>query len=206
MSRLVILISIASALAAGMPAHAQQPYTGLEARPIKALSEQQMADLRAGRGMGLALAAELNGYPGPMHVLELAEPLALSDQQRAKVQELFAAMKAEAVPLGETLIAQEADLDKQFAGKTITPTGLAASMNAIGHRQHSVARISSTTCSRSTCSRRRKGRAMASCVATMPGPSTGTVGIDGMITRASRQDRRRSPSTSTRQRYRASRF
>jgi hypothetical protein len=114
MSRLVILISIASALAAGMPAHAQQPYTGLEARPIKALSEQQMADLRAGRGMGLALAAELNGYPGPMHVLELAEPLALSDQQRAKVQELFAAMKAEAVPLGETLIAQEADLDKQF--------------------------------------------------------------------------------------------
>jgi hypothetical protein len=132
MSRLVILISIASALAAGMPAHAQQPYTGLEARPIKALSEQQMADLRAGRGMGLALAAELNGYPGPMHVLELAEPLALSDQQRAKVQELFAAMKAEAVPLGETLIAQEADLDKQFAGKTITPTGLAASLNAIG--------------------------------------------------------------------------
>ena len=124
MSRLVILISIASALAAGVPAHAQQPYTGLEARPIKALSEQQMADLRAGRGMGLALAAELNGYPGPMHVLELAEPLALSDQQRAKVQDLFAAMKAEAVPLGETLIAQEADLDKQFASKTITPTGL----------------------------------------------------------------------------------
>ena len=123
MSRLVILISIASALAAGVPARAQQPYTGLEARPIKALSEQQMADLRAGRGMGLALAAELNGYPGPMHVLELAEPLALSDQQRAKVQELFAAMKAAAVPLGETLIAQEADLDKQFAGKTITPTG-----------------------------------------------------------------------------------
>ena len=131
MSRLVILISIVSALAAGLPAHAQQPYTGLEARPIKALSEQQMADLRAGRGMGLALAAELNGYPGPRHVLELAEPLALSDQQRAKVQDLFAAMKAEAVPLGETLIAQEADLDKQFAG----PTGLAASMNAIGATQ-----------------------------------------------------------------------
>ena len=207
MSRLVILISIASALAAGVPAHAQQPYTGLEARPIKALSEQQMADLRAGRGMGLALAAELNGYPGPMHVLELAEPLALSDQQRAKVQDLFAAMKAEAVPLGETLIAQEADLDKQFASKTITPTGLSASMNAIGaHTQHSVARISGTTCSRSRCSRRRKGRAMASCVATTRGRSMGTVGIDGMITRAGRQDRRRSPSMSTRQRYRASRL
>ena len=65
--------------------------------------------------MGLALAAELNGYPGPMHVLELADSLHLSDQQRAKMQELFAAMKAEAIPLGERLIAQEADLDKQFA-------------------------------------------------------------------------------------------
>ena len=39
MSRLVISISIASALAAGMPARAQQPYAGLEARPVKALSE-----------------------------------------------------------------------------------------------------------------------------------------------------------------------
>ena len=46
-------------------AMAQQPYAGMQARPVKALSEQQMADLQAGRGMGLALAAELNGYPGP---------------------------------------------------------------------------------------------------------------------------------------------
>jgi hypothetical protein len=44
---------------------AHQPYAGLEARAIKALSEQQIADLEAGRGMGMALAAELNGYPGP---------------------------------------------------------------------------------------------------------------------------------------------
>lgn len=135
MSRLIVLVSLVSILAAAAPARAQQPYAGLEERPIKALSEQQTADLRAGRGMGLALAGELNGYPGPVHVLELADALGLSDQQRAKVQDLFAAMKAEAVPLGETLIAQEADLDKQFAGKTITPTGLAASLNAIGATQ-----------------------------------------------------------------------
>jgi hypothetical protein len=67
-----------------------------------------------------------------MHVLELADSLGLSDQQRAKVQELFAAMKAEAIPLGEKLIAQEADLDRQFANKTITPASLAASTDAIG--------------------------------------------------------------------------
>jgi hypothetical protein len=128
-----LLVLVLLALAAG-PSFAQsaQPYAGLEGRPIKALSEQQIADLRAGRGMGLALAAELNGYPGPMHVLELADDLDLSGQQRAKMQELFAAMKAEAIPLGERLIAQEADLDNAFAGKTVTAASLAASTEAIG--------------------------------------------------------------------------
>jgi len=127
------LISIALTLpTAASLAQSQQPYAGLEARSIKALSDQQIAHLKAGRGMGLALAAELNGHPGPMHVLELADSLDLSGQQRAKMQELFAAMKAEAVPLGERLIAQEAELDKQFAGKTITPASLAAATEAIG--------------------------------------------------------------------------
>ena len=133
MNCLLIPASIALALLTG-PSSAQshQPYGGLETRPIKALSEQQVADLRAGRGMGLALAAELNGYPGPAHVLELAEPLGLSDEQRAKVHALFAAMKAEAVPIGEKLIAQEVELDRQFADKTMTPAGLEASTDAIG--------------------------------------------------------------------------
>jgi Spy/CpxP family protein refolding chaperone len=82
--------------------------------------------------MGLALPAELNGYPGPMHVLELGASLALSEEQRRKMQDMFAAMKAEAIPLGERLIAQEADLDHQFASKTITAARLAAATDAIG--------------------------------------------------------------------------
>jgi hypothetical protein len=45
---------------------AQSPYAGMQTRPIKALSAEQVADLKAGRGMGLAMAAELNGYPGPL--------------------------------------------------------------------------------------------------------------------------------------------
>src|SRR5438309_7495936 len=102
----VILILTATA------ANAQTPYAGMQTRPIKALSEQQVADLGAGRGMGLALAAELNGYPGPSHVLELADKLDLSAAQRASVQKLFDSMKAEAVPLGAKLIEQEADLDQ----------------------------------------------------------------------------------------------
>src|SRR6266849_8027447 len=79
---------------------AHQPYSGLEARPIKALSDQQIADLKAGRGMGMALAAELNGYPVPVHVLELAEPLGLTPGQRAQMQQRLATMKGETVPTG----------------------------------------------------------------------------------------------------------
>jgi Spy/CpxP family protein refolding chaperone len=125
-----LIVATASVLA-----QSHQPYAGLEGRAVKALSDQQVADLRAGRGMSLALAAELNGYPGPMHVLELADSLGLSDQQRATVQDLFAAMKAEAIPLGEQLIAQETELDRQFAQKTITPASLKAATQAIGITQ-----------------------------------------------------------------------
>jgi hypothetical protein len=107
----------------------------MQTRPIKALSEQQVADLEAGRGMGLALAAELNGYPGPPHVLELADKLELSADQRASVRAMFNSMKTEALPFGSKLIEQEADLDKQFASRTITPESLKASTAAVAETQ-----------------------------------------------------------------------
>ena len=62
-------------------APASQPYADMRTRAIKALSDEQIADLRAGRGMALALAAELNGYPGPAHLLELAGQLDLTVEQ-----------------------------------------------------------------------------------------------------------------------------
>ncbi|WP_244608094.1 Spy/CpxP family protein refolding chaperone [Bradyrhizobium algeriense] len=115
--------------------HAQTPYAGMQGRSIKALSDQQIADLNAGRGMGLALAAELNGYPGPSHVLELADKLNLTADQRASMQRLFDAMKDEAMPLGSKLIEQEAELDRQFASRTVTPESLKASTAAVAATQ-----------------------------------------------------------------------
>src|SRR6478672_1448645 len=126
---------IVASLALITSVNAETPYAGMQTRPIKALSEQQIADLSAGRGMGLALAAELNGYPGPVHVLELADKLDLSTDQRASIQRLFDTMKAEAVPLGSKLIEQEADLDKQFASHTVTPDSLRASTAAAAATQ-----------------------------------------------------------------------
>src|SRR5262249_52625689 len=116
-------------------AFAQSPCAGMQTRSSKSLSEQQIADLKAGRGMGLALPAELNGYPGPAHVLELSDQLGLSAEQKARVQSLFDAMKAEAVPLGERLLEQEAALDQQFASRTVTPQRLKTAPAAIGVTQ-----------------------------------------------------------------------
>jgi Spy/CpxP family protein refolding chaperone len=115
--------------------HEQSPYTGMQARAVKALSDQQVADLRAGRGMGLALAAELNGYPGPMHVLEHAQPLGLTVEQRRRVQGLYDAMKAEAIAAGEKLIEREVALDRAFKERSIDATRLAELSTAIGKMQ-----------------------------------------------------------------------
>jgi len=128
-------ISAALILVAAATAYAQQPYAGMQARPVKALSEQQTADLGAGRGMGLALAAELNGYPGPLHVLELADRLDLTADQRTKVRQLFDAMKAEAIPVGTKLIEQEAELDRLFVSRTITADRLKSITSSIAETQ-----------------------------------------------------------------------
>ena len=127
-----LALAAAADLALAQGHHARSPYAGMEAREVKALDAKTVDDLRAGRGMGLALAAELNGYPGPMHVLELADRLRLSPDQRAKVQQLFARMKAEAVPLGQRLLDEERSLDRHFAERTINRDLLAALTRSIG--------------------------------------------------------------------------
>src|SRR4051812_20995678 len=130
-----VLAALAAALAVAQPAFAQSPYAGLQARPVKALSDQQIADLKAGRGMGLALPAELNGYPGPSHVLENADAVGLNAGQRDRTKALFESMKAEAVHVGERLIEQEAKLDRVFADREINPANLSAATDEIGMTQ-----------------------------------------------------------------------
>jgi hypothetical protein len=114
---------------------AETPYAGMQNRTVKSLSEQQVADLKEGRGMGLALAAELNGYPGPSHVLELGDKLELTPSQVTAVRTLFDSMKRESIPLGAKLIEQESDLDGQFATHTITPESLGEATSAIARTQ-----------------------------------------------------------------------
>lgn len=111
---------------------AASPYAGMTSRAVKALSDEQIADLKTGRGMGLALAAELNGFPGPLHVLELADVLELTGEQREKTKQLFGSMKAEVIPIGEQIVSEETALDKSFADKSIARVSLDAATGRIG--------------------------------------------------------------------------
>ena len=90
-------------------------YVGQEAREIKTLSKEDMNELRTGKGWGLAKAAELNGVPGPVHLLEMKSEIQLSGEQIERIEE----MKERAVPLGLQLIDLEGELNEAFATRKI---------------------------------------------------------------------------------------
>lgn len=102
-------------LCAATPALAQTPYAGEQTREIKALSAEEIENYRNGEGMGLAKAAELNSYPGPKHVIQLADELHLKPAQLERIEQLYADMKQDAVELGEQIIERERALDAIFA-------------------------------------------------------------------------------------------
>ncbi|MBV8492962.1 MAG: periplasmic heavy metal sensor [Alphaproteobacteria bacterium] len=114
---------------------ARSAYVGQQSRDIKALSDEDIAALRNADGMGLAKAAELNGYPGPRHVLALARELRLNENQKEQVSAIGDRMSAAARPLGAELIERERDLDRLFARNEVSPERLAAATAAIGEVQ-----------------------------------------------------------------------
>lgn len=95
------------------------PYAGMQGRAIKSLSDADIEELRRGGGWGLALPAELNGMPGPAHLLELRDEIPLSADQVEKVQALFDDMRNAAIPAGERLIEAESAIEAAFAHGTV---------------------------------------------------------------------------------------
>jgi Spy/CpxP family protein refolding chaperone len=117
---------------------AASPYAGEQVRDIKALSAEDVDAYLSGQGMGFAKAAELNGYPGPKHVLELAGELALTAEQRTRTQALFVSMQTRAVALGRQLVDEERKLDRLFANTRITRDFLQESVARIAALQADV--------------------------------------------------------------------
>ncbi|MCP4564142.1 MAG: periplasmic heavy metal sensor [Bosea sp.] len=140
MSRLTlttVLVLISASLASAAPAEAQthSPYAGEQSRAIKALSNKDVDDLTQGRGTGLAKPAELNRYPGPMHALELVEPLKLSGEQRQALEAIMRQMNTDAKALGADLLGLERELDAAFAARMIDERRLKELTAQIGVKQ-----------------------------------------------------------------------
>ena len=124
MSR-VVTIALSLALAAGLagaasaqgPAH-HGPHGGPGGTPHHVLAQTCDGafeeNVRDGRGFGMAFVADQQGYPGPLHVLELKDRLRLSREQEAKAQALLAAMFAESRPKSARLLDAEAKLRQLF--------------------------------------------------------------------------------------------
>jgi Spy/CpxP family protein refolding chaperone len=72
-------------------------------------------NIATGRGFGMAFAADHNGYPGPLHILELKDQLKSTPEQEAKAQALMAATLAESRPRSARLLDAEAKLRQLFA-------------------------------------------------------------------------------------------
>ena len=133
-----IVASILGLAFAFTSAFAALPYAGQESREIKAFSAEEISALLAGKGMGFAKAAELNGFAGPAHVLELSSELRLTAEQRARTEALFSSMSAVAAARGRALVEKERELDGLFATKAITPQHLADALREIGALQAEV--------------------------------------------------------------------
>lgn len=155
-----VLVALA-ALAIGTPApalsaqehdHASHasPYRGMESRPIKALDPERVRGLLEGEGLGLALAAELNGWPGPRHVLDMADELGLSSTQRDEIEQVRARMTEDARRLGARIVELEEELDRRFSHGHMTPEVLAEAIGEIARaegelrRTHLVAHLTTT--------------------------------------------------------------
>lgn len=115
----------------GMTAASERPYAGQHHRPVKSLSQADVDDLLAGKGWGFAKPAELNGYPGPRHVLDLGPQLALSAGQTAAIQAVFDGMQRRAIALGQDYVAAEQAVDALFASGAATPDLLTQRIQAV---------------------------------------------------------------------------
>lgn len=112
-------------------ASTSSPYVGQQHRPIKSLSAKDMDELQKGGGWGLAKAAELNGVPGPAHLLELSDQIPLSSDQHAAITALYADMKENAIIAGNRLIEAEIALDTAFKSGDLTVEELEGLINTI---------------------------------------------------------------------------
>lgn len=123
------ILAVPISLAAQEPV---SPYADDRSAEVKTLSTEEARGLLSGEGMGLARPAEMNNYPGPRHVLELADSLDLEPEQTRAVESIRGKMQRRAIELGEAIVAKERSLDRAFASGTPREAGIRQLLHEIG--------------------------------------------------------------------------
>ena len=81
---------------------------------------------------GLAKATELDGMPGPIHLLELKDAIPLTPEQVEAITAIYARMRAAAIAEGERFITAEQALEDAFRDRTVTEESLRTMLGEIG--------------------------------------------------------------------------
>jgi hypothetical protein len=129
MRSFLLVLLAAAAACRGTPA--PSPYAAIADSPVRGLTAQEIDDLLEGRGAGYARTAELNGYPGPRHVLELGVQLELRADQRAAAERVFGAMQADARRVGADIVARERALSAAFQSRRVSAAELRARVDTL---------------------------------------------------------------------------
>lgn len=122
------VILLIAALAAGC---ATSPGNESPGTTSRTLAPAEVDGLLSGRGMGMAAPAEINGYPGPVHVLELKEELGLTPDQRFATSRLVGMVQGQARALGQRIIDAEKRLDADMAANSLGADRIRARLEAI---------------------------------------------------------------------------
>lgn len=132
----VVALMLTAALGTGAIAqHAQHGTQQQDGATTSTLSAEAIRQLLDGDGMGLARAADLNGYPGPKHVLDLKDALGISTEQASKVEAIRQQMLKAARQLGTSIVEAERALDSAFMSGRITEEDLDRRTAAIAELQ-----------------------------------------------------------------------
>ena len=128
---MLLLVGLVAVSSANSPVQAQaqltptpSAYGELLDTEIRGIDPATIEGYRTGAGLGMALPAELNGYPGPRHVLDLADELELTSGQQTQIEALFDDMLPQVIALGEQILGQEAGLELAFRDGTIDEESL----------------------------------------------------------------------------------
>lgn len=108
-------------------------YAGQETRAVKSLSEDDIKELLNGEGWGLAKVAELNGIPGPRHILDMGDEIDLNENQRSQIEILYNVMKEDATALGIKYVDLEKQLNESFANRDIDEAKLKDLLMQLAH-------------------------------------------------------------------------